>query len=60
MQTYQVGQDVRVEFIGTIVEAQIKNGVVYYRVQGNMADCFWVSDKEITLLELPQDKTYTT
>lgn len=55
MQKYQVGDDVRVEFIGVVKGIELKNGVTFYRVEGNTALCLFLTVKDICELEKPKE-----
>lgn len=57
-QLYALGEEVAVQFMGQIRQVEIRGDVVFYRVQGNTADCFWLTAAQITPVELP--KTTTT
>lgn len=53
MQKYQVGDEVKVEFMGKIRQVEQRGSVLFYRIQGNTIDCFWVTEDKIMPLETP-------
>ena len=55
MQKYALGMDVKVEFMGKIVEVKERKGVVLYHVEGNLADCYSLIESHIKPLELPKE-----
>ena len=54
-QKYQLGEEVKVEFIGKITDAKLVNGAVWYAVDGGLIFARAVTDNYITPLETPKE-----
>lgn len=55
MQKYQVGQEIKLEYVGTITEAYIRDGVVYYTVKGDVVSTVFASENILCPLETPKE-----
>lgn len=54
-QKYQVGDEIKVEFMGKIKQVELKGDVIFYRVEGNTISCYWVTDDNVVPLEIPKN-----